>query len=185
MAKLTEKGETLLSDLARRHEVSEDAIRTLLVAVDAGGGSMAQFSHPDFGGMGQWSRGGMVMVGNLFDHAMKAKVDAICTALSNALGEGLLKTDRAEQGTANAPHGRSSGWPAELGRIGSSGSQNDMRYAVFPETHRLAVEQDGKITIYDTADHTISGVSQAQSSDRTIAFSSQHGPVRLDDLKRV
>jgi hypothetical protein len=36
---------------------------------------MAQFSHPDFGGMSQWSHG-MTMVGDMFNDGLKSKLDA-------------------------------------------------------------------------------------------------------------
>jgi hypothetical protein len=42
-----------------------DAVRTILRPLRSGGGTMAQFSHPDFGGMSQWSPG-MTMVGDMF-----------------------------------------------------------------------------------------------------------------------
>ena len=52
-----------IDELARKHGVSPDAVRVLQEAVRHGGGRMAQFSHPDLGGMGQWSSGGMTQVG--------------------------------------------------------------------------------------------------------------------------
>jgi hypothetical protein len=56
---LNEEG--FISRVAIRHSVSTDAIRTILKALRSGGGTMAQFSHADFGGMSQWSPG-MTMV---------------------------------------------------------------------------------------------------------------------------
>jgi hypothetical protein len=50
---LNEEG--FISRVSIRHSVSPDAVRTILRALRSGGGSMAQFSHPDFGGMSQWS----------------------------------------------------------------------------------------------------------------------------------
>ncbi len=47
------------------------------------------------------------------------------------------------------------------------------------------IRQNGEVTVYDTLDHQISGVSQQQSGTRTLTFSSQHGPVRLEDLPKV
>jgi hypothetical protein len=41
--------------------VSTDAVRAMLEAVRLGNGTMAQFSHPEFGGRGQWIAGGMTM----------------------------------------------------------------------------------------------------------------------------
>ena len=75
-------------------------------------------------------------------------------------------------------------WPAEFGDPSSSGSQNDMRYAFFPEKRRLLVEQGGKLTTYDSGEHRISGVSQQSSQGSAVAFADQDGSVRLDDLKR-
>jgi hypothetical protein len=46
---LNEEG--LIDRVSIRHSVSPDAVRTILQALRSSGGSMAQFSHPDFGGM--------------------------------------------------------------------------------------------------------------------------------------
>ena len=78
-------------------------------------------------------------------------------------------------------------WPAGLKNPGSSGAQNGMRYAFFPEQRRLAVEQNGKVTQYDTADHRISGVSQqqAEGAGGSPTFTSQNGDVDLGSLQQV
>jgi len=76
-------------------------------------------------------------------------------------------------------------WPSELGQPSSAGSQNAMRYAVFPDKRRLLIEHDGALTTYDTGDHQIGGVSQSDSHGQTLAFTSQDGPVRLETLKQV
>jgi hypothetical protein len=60
-----------------------------------------------------------------------------------------------------------------------------MRYAVFPETRRLAIEVAGRMDVYDTGDHRISGVSQQQSGDQSLAFVSQYGLVKVADLPSV
>ena len=57
----------------------------LALALVAGGGRQAQFSHPDLGGMGQWSQGGMIRVGDMFNNGLKYRVDALCTDLAAAL----------------------------------------------------------------------------------------------------
>ena len=67
MQDLTPEGRRILEDIARRHAVSLDAVITLLRALIEGNGSQAQFNHPDFGGMGQWSQGGLIMVGDMFN----------------------------------------------------------------------------------------------------------------------
>ena len=75
-------------------------------------------------------------------------------------------------------------WPSELGEPSTSGAQNGVRYAYFPEPRRLLIEEDGKLTTYDAGDHHISGVSQAQSQGRSLTFTSQDGVVNLGELKR-
>jgi hypothetical protein len=49
----------------------------------------------------------------------------------------------------------------------------------------LAVATDDQVTIYNTRDDHITGVSQQQSSEATLTFVSQHGLVRLTDLPVV
>jgi hypothetical protein len=81
----------------------------------------------------------------------------------------------------------SSWWPNGLSNPSSSGSQNGMRYAFFPDQHRLAIDENGKVRQYDTGNHQISGVSQAQggSSSGSPKFTSQDGDVDLSSLKEV
>jgi hypothetical protein len=85
MRELTEAGQRQVAAIAAQHGVGREAALVLLHALAAGGGAMAQFSHPELGGMGQWSQGGMVMVGDMFNHGLKARVDALCRALATAL----------------------------------------------------------------------------------------------------
>jgi hypothetical protein len=47
MPELTAEGRRIVGDVARRHGVSEGAVVELLAALVAGGGSQAQFNHPD------------------------------------------------------------------------------------------------------------------------------------------
>jgi len=175
MQRLTPSGQHLVNDLSQRYNLSFDAVLHMLIAVNNGGGTMAQFNCPELGGSGQWMQGGMTMVGDMFNHGLKMTVDNLCNELAN----GLAST----QVFPPAPRGSSSGnqwWPAELGSPSSSGAQNNIRYAVFP--NRLAVELNGQITIYDTLDHQISGVSQQQGGDTSLTFSSQYGTVSVTSL---
>jgi hypothetical protein len=75
-------------------------------------------------------------------------------------------------------------WPDDLGQPSSSGSQNRLRYAFFPETRRLLIEQDGKRTTYDSGNHQISGVQQSGDAAAP-EFTSQNGVVRISDLKKI
>ncbi len=76
-------------------------------------------------------------------------------------------------------------WPTDLGEPFTSGAQNGARYAFFPDARRLLIEEDGKLTTYDTGAHQISGVSQTQSSGRHLAFASQDGEVKLAELRQI
>ena len=76
-------------------------------------------------------------------------------------------------------------WPQDLGQPSTSGSQNSVHYAFFGDKHRLAIQTDGKTTVYDSGDHRISGVQQAQGGGQHLSFTSQHGTVDLGSLKQV
>ncbi len=194
--KLTDEGRRIVDETAARHGVSSDAVMTLLDALIAGHGIQAQFSHPDLGGMGQWSQGGMTMVGDMFNNALKYRVDALCTELSGLLqNDARLMSAPSQsqiQSQSGGVHGVSlfvggSGtpgawWPEDLGQAGSTGAQNNLRYAVFPSKRRLAIDINGAVTVYDTGDHVITGFSQQQSGGQTLTFTSQHGLVRVTDL---
>jgi hypothetical protein len=186
MRPLTSAGENAVQNLAQRYGVSVDAVRTLLSAVSAGGGTMAQFYHPDLGGGGQWMRGGMTMVGDMFNGGLQATVSGLCSELSSLLA--------SQQVFAPLPQGSNGGfmapgndwWPSELGHPTSSGGQNDGRYAYFPNARRLAVSRNGQITIYDTLDHSIGGVQQQQGgSSGSLSFSSQFGTFGVESLPIV
>jgi hypothetical protein len=47
------------------------------------------------------------------------------------------------------------------------------------------IDDQGTISVYDTGDHRIFGVAQAQSSEQTLSFTSQDGLVRVADLRKV
>jgi hypothetical protein len=170
--------------LAQRYGVSIDAVRTLLFAVAAGGGTLAQFYHPELGGNGQWMSGGMTMVGDMFNHGLKATVSGLCSELSSLLSSQQLFLPLPKQsaiGGLIAPG--NAWWPAELGNPSSSGGQNDARYAYFPQSQRLAILHNGKIRLYNTLNHQITGVQQQQGGySGSLTFSSQHGTFGVDTL---
>src|ERR1700682_5659211 len=126
------KEEGFISHVAIRHSVSPDAVRTILRALRAGGGRMAQFSHSDFGGMSQWSPG-MSMVGDMFNNSLKSKLDAVCTELAAYVAE-TPSTDRglgreADEVSYRSSSQRSNWWPSDLGTPSAVGAQNDLQYA--------------------------------------------------------
>jgi Short C-terminal domain len=182
MQALTLEAQQAVSNLAQRYGVSEDAVRTMLFAVAAGNGMMAQFYHAELGGGGQWMRGGMTMVGDMFNSSLKSRVDGLCNDLSSLLAS---QTVFAPQPAALNSYGYSAGpwWPATLGQPSSSGGQNDSQYAYFPGPHRLAVKQFGQLAVYDTLNHQIGGVQQQQGgSSGSFSFTSQFGTFSVDSL---
>jgi len=204
MRTLTPEGEKIVNDIAQRHGLSADAVKTLLEATANSGGGMAQFAHPELGGAGQWLRGGMTMIGDMFNSPLKAKVDAVCTELSSLLSTQSLGASKASfqaqsqngdalggelnhSGLFTSEPGESSGnwWPAGLGDPAAAGAQNSVRYAYFPEQRRIAIDRAGQMEVFDTLDHFIQGFGQQQSGDASITFTSQHGLVPIDSLPRV
>jgi hypothetical protein len=196
MAKLTPEGEKIVAALADRYAIGVDAVKMMLDAVARGGGSMAQFNLPEFGGNGQWMRGGMTMIGDMFNNSMKATVDNLCNDLSkllesqpNIMAPFAPQSQSQSQGSGGASFWQSSQsgswWPSELGSPASTGSQNSLRYAYFPGSNRLAIDDRGHIEVYDTSGYDIGGFGQQQSGDASLTFTSQRGIVRVDRLPRV
>ena len=212
MPPLTSEGQQKVMALAQRYGVSTEAVVTLLQALVHGHGTMAQFDHPELGGRGQWMPGGMVMVGDMFNQALKAMVDGLCVELAALLAAAPLvlaaparrprprqETPHQQQGDvrpttgSQAPaavrvfHGPPTGhagawWPAELGMPAASGAQNALRYAYFPAQRRLALAVHEDFWLYDTLDHQVSGVSQQQGPGSTVTFTSQQGVVEVTSL---
>ncbi len=176
-----------IADIAQRHGFSVDAARTLYQSLQYTGGGLAQFSHPELGGTGQWMPG-MIMIGDMFNNSLKYRVSGLCSDLAALVasggGPGAVSTGGAAEYTPL--RSMEPWWPRDLGQPNSSGSQNDLRYAYFAGPRRLAVSRGGVVTIYDTGDHSIGGVSQQQGgSYGDVTFSSQLGQVSLHQLKIV
>ena len=145
--------------------------------------------------------GGAIMISDMFNNALKARVVALCNELS-----GLIRSEpgfvagsfqsQSQGGHGDTRSGSSSllategtdhanWWPADLGVPSSLGAQNEVRYAYFPATRRLAIDSNGKVTVYDTRDHQISGFSQQQPGSGSLSFSSQLGGVDVSRLPAV
>jgi Short C-terminal domain len=213
MQQLTEEGRRIVREVAHRYGFSDDAVTEMLTAVATGHGNQAQFNHPEFGGMGQWSSGGMLMIGDMFNSSLKGRVGALCEELSGLVSRQPLfarpvqsQTQSQGGGWQNqvpgygqhqsqggvtgsslfvAGSGSSDWWPPDLGMAASVGAQNNIRYAYFPGARRLAIDVNGQVTFYDTGEHQIRGFSQQQSGDQSLLFTSQFGLVRVADLPVV
>ena len=175
-----------LDALAKQHDFSAQAVAVMRDALVQGNGRLAQFDHPEFGGAGQWMQGGMIMIGAMFDNQLKRRVDALCSALSAWLAQQPAATEghAADRPIRDADR-QDNWWPAGWSAPTATGQQNAMRYAYFEQERRLAIDDGGRIVVYDTRDHRISGVSQQQSTSRSLTFSSQHGPIDLASLPVV
>ena len=206
MTNLSDAGNQLVQTLSQRHGLSSDAVTHMLIAVHNGNGTMAQFNHPEFGGCGQWMQGGMTMVSDLFNHQLKYRVDSICSDIANELNShqlvpfsGSFQSQSQNGSTAQVqaagtigssndlfePDPTMNWWPSELGTPAALGSQNNVRYAYFPNSRRLAVTTGGEAWVYDTMDHQIGGFSQQQGIGGSITFTSQFGTVNLPSLPVV
>ena len=208
MQNLSNHGQTVINDLAQRYGISNDAVTHMLYAVMNGGGTMAQFNSPELGGGGQWMQGGMTMVGDMFNNGLKATVDNLCSELSNILanqsssvfqpassqsqsqGNGQQQNSNYYNNGQNSlfianPQNSGNWWPDGLGQASSTGAQNNVRYAVFPSTRRLALDINGNVSVYDTLDHQIGGVSQQQGGDASLSFTSQYGLVQIVNLPLI
>ncbi|MGK2867798.1 MAG: SHOCT domain-containing protein [Mycobacterium sp.] len=178
-APLSPDAGSVIADIAVRHGLSREAVLAMLHALQVGGGTMAQFDIPELGGSGQWMRGGMTMVGNMFDNALKARVDALCAELSQLLASSdvLPARDRSAAG---------GWWPSDLGVPSATGGQNDARYAVFPAIRRLAIQNNGGTQVFDTGDHRIGGVQQQQGGRAgVVTFTSQLGTFDVSSLTEL
>jgi len=201
MKALTKEGQEAVKEIAARYNLQPETVESLLKAVVLGNGTMAQFNLPELGGQGQWMRGGMTMVGDMFNSALRTIVDNLCTELAELVATTVLFESKDEpvhmrastqsSGQEQTSGGEaffsqpSSSWPAIFGNPTSSGSQNNFRYAYFAPVHRLVIEEDGQRTIYDTKHFEITGVSQQQGSTDSYRFTSREGAVDLSTLEKV
>lgn len=200
-----------LAELAQRYEVSENAALAAFHALSEGGGRMAQFHHPELGGGVQWMRGGMILIGEIFNNALKARVDGLCTEISErvlaqapspptfAPYQGPQRDEPNTTAGASAPTGEGASaaagpawgapqrwWPETLGPPSAAGTQYGLAYALFADQHRVALRSRGQVRIYDSLDHRITGIAQRQrDGEASVTFTSQHGAVALDRLPLV
>ncbi len=214
MLTLSAAGKQRIAEIAQRHGFSVPATMSMLNALSRGNGTMAQFNDPEFAGPGQWMRGGMTMVSDMFNDRLKARVDALCVDLADLLAQeaqasaqgSSMAQGESERATAHDPAGQlqprtaarpasifippapgrsQDWWPSALGVPASTGSQNGAKYAYFPALRRLAIDIHGTVTVFDTLDHQITGYAQEQSTGGSISFFSQHGLINVAELPVV
>jgi hypothetical protein len=163
---------TTLETIARKYGFSLAAAETVREALRVGHGTMAQFDHPELGGYGQWMKGGMLQIGDMFNDPLKGRVAGLINDIA-ALPE-------------SSDDSSSSWWPKEFGRPSMVSGQNNVRYAYFPAASRLVVEEGKVVSIYDTTGLTIYGVSQQQQGNtRNLVVNTSAGPIPADKLPRM
>lgn len=156
--------------LAKKHGFSVAVVHHLVQAITVGNGTIAQFNHPELGGMGQWMSG-MVMIGDAFNLALKSRVSALCEELAQAYRNGNIQPT-----SLTTPTMQSQWWVADLNNPSITGGQNNLRYAYFPQHQRLIISSDNQEIVYHTASHIITGVSQQQANQKTmLVFHTQSG----------
>lgn len=206
MPELTNHGQQIVLDLSQRHGFSTDAVQHMLIAVVHGNGGMAQFSHPEFAGSGQWMQGGMIMIGDMFNNYLKGRIESLCSEIANIVHQGgLIQTgsfqSQSQSGGADTQHQTVGGfqgpstlfvpdpnqhwWPKDLHQPSATGGQNQVQYAYFAPSRRLAVKTGQSVWVYDTLNHQIGGFSQQQGGSDSIVFTSQFGTVQLSSLPVV
>jgi hypothetical protein len=195
---LTSDSTEKIQELAQRYGMSVEAVQAIWQALSNSNGNAAQFNHPELGGAGQWMRGGMTMVGNLSDATLKGRVDGLCCELSTLMASSGRHTsfqgfqeptdplhppinpDGDPMLTAGSVFGP--WWPTELGTPMATGRQNQTRYAYFPDSGRLVIASNGRVTIYNSSAHRIAGVSQQQAQGAPLEFTTPEGIIRAVDL---
>jgi hypothetical protein len=190
MKALTQEGRQRVNDIAGQYNLRPETVESLLKAIIQGNGTMAQFNLAELGGQGQWMKGGMTMVGDMFNNSLRTTVDKLCQELAALVTTSVLFEEQEGNEDTGAKSGSpfgqvSTSWPTVFGNPTSTGSQNNFRYAYFGPVHRLIIEENGKRTIYDTKHHQISGVSQQQGAGSSYRFTSQEGAVDLNSLEVV
>lgn len=173
-----------MTNVANRYGVSINAVTDLTQALMRSNGTMAQFNISELGGGGQWMQGGMTMVGDMFNNQLKSTVDGLCVELSNLINQGGIQYKPLPK-IENQNGSQSGNWWGDLGFPNSTGSQNNTSYAIFSNIGRLAIQQNGKVTVFDTLDNQIGGVGQQQGGNYAVTFTSQYGTVDLNTLPIV
>ena len=173
---LNEEG--FISRVSLCHSVSPDAVRTILRALRSGGGSMAQFSHPDFGGMSQWSPG-MSMVGDMFNNSLKSKLDAVCTELAAYVAETRSTEPGVGRKAGEVSYRSSQGsdwWPGALGTPSLAQSAHKM---IFSTQFSRALE-DWRSKPADISKYTIPATTKSSEWPKRKAQTGLlHSPAKM------
>ena len=184
-ATVTPEAANAIADIAQRHGLSQEAVLAMLVALREGGGTMAQFNVPELGGNGQWMRGGMTMVGNMFDNALKARVDALCNELSQLLTTTAVFPAPARARRPRVCSARTTGGRAIWGpQLGRRAERRALRILSGHSTARDPDQRGDKGFRHRRAH--IGGVQQQQGTGySSVGFTSQFGTFGVSSLREL
>src|SRR6476620_7366649 len=94
---------------------------------------------------------------DMFNTQLKSRLDALCTdivaSLTASEDVGRDVSSKPEEVSYRSESTSPAWWPNGLGHPAAVGGQNDLRYAIFPETRRLVIDDRGKLHIGGRSDH--------------------------------
>jgi hypothetical protein len=192
--------EDVIPSIAQRYHVSEEAAREVELALRASGGRLAQFSHADLGGPGQWMPG-MVQVSRMADHQLRHRIEGLCAEIAAVVTGSETSNPSVLAHDARGPVASSrddlpageSWWPASYGHPSAQGCQSGIRYAWFPRRRCVLVQVGSRIDCFDTADRQVHGVGQSSASavepqqghTSRLVLTTSTGEIPLDHLECV
>lgn len=149
--------------LAQKYQISLQALAVLEDALRRGGGKVAQFSHPELGGMGQWMPG-MTIVS---DFSKQATVAGLCQELALHVGS-------APSAASDSTH------------LGLSGSCGDLHYSYSRAKNILEVTVAGRVQRYRTDGHEITSASASSfGSQFKLHLSGPQGEIDWNSLPLI
>ena len=140
------------------------------------------------------------MVADMFNQGLKYSMDALCNELANLLrGQPLFRpSGGAFQSQSQESSSVSLFIPRIRARPLAIGGQRSWAIRRPSLARRMTCDtlvseslaawpytNGGRVSIYDTGEHLITGFSQQQSGDQSLTFTSQFGLVRVADLPLV
>ncbi len=176
-----------LTSLAQRYGLDVGTLDELLRQLQRTEGRQAQFNHPALGGFGQW-QSGMLMIGAMNDHALKARVAALFEALIPLVGASSAPEQPQIGGTSpgesRQAQGQTSIGTTGAGRSGFSGSQNNVSYR-YDSAHNQLILND--TDVYDTTGYRLRGVNASQQSGgpSSLVIHTDAGPKELRDFRKL
>jgi hypothetical protein len=165
-----------LKEIAIKYNLSLGAVIMLFNGLQNTQGRQVQFNHPELGGMGQW-QSGMIMIGDMFNHALKAKINELCQELA-------LIVKKEQKSTPKKSVIKN--FNAIYGTPALTGIQNDLRYAYYPAKDIFIIEQYGRLEKYSTRGYQITGISQQQNYfSQDLIIQTDQGNITLSMLPKI